>query len=252
MMEEQVSQEAPVTTEVAPEAAPIETPAPEAPVVAQTPTWQEELEKLDPKELRKHPRIAGIIGSELQRAKQAEQQQDQEQRRRETEDELLKFSEENAEYIRQHYPKAYEHLMGLQRQRAEQDLTNAKGQSLHAIAAEVGKAYSETVAKLTPEEWQSVSKALEGLSEEQVIPAYARLMHKFEVQKTHDEWKAKELSKAIALERDAIRQEEAAKLLKTSEGPDITKSKGTPPLVDVGSMTDEQFREHARRYNLKV
>ncbi len=234
---------------------PVETATPEttpAPV-AETPNWQELLEKADAKELRKHPKVAGIIGSEIQRAIQAERQRLQEEEARKasdlTEQELLRFSEENADYIKEKYPKVYEHLTRVQRQRIERELQDIHGKTRHELATAIGRAIAEIPEwkDLAESDHQKLAEELRGKAEDEVIPLFQRLVTDMVADKRarriYEQWKEKELAKA----REAIRQEEAAKLLKTSEAPDITKPKGQPSGIDIWGMSDEQFDEYWRK-----
>ena len=230
--------------------APVETPAVETPQAPETPTWQQELEKLDAKELRKHPRIAGIIGSELQRAVQAEQERIRTEESRkandQTEQELLRFSEENADYIREKYPKAYAHLMNLQKQRAQREVDGLRGQTRHEFAQQLGRAFAEIPEwkELTDADHEDLAKKVMGKNDDEVIPIFQKeattLVATRMAHKLHDQWKQKDLAK----EREAIRQEEAAKLLKGSEAPDTARPKGEPARTNVNNMSDDEFDDY--------
>jgi len=228
---------------------PVSEPAPVAETPKPQPTWQEELEKADAKELRRHPKIAGIIGSDTQRAIQAYEQRkqadQQAQVRSQTEEEMLKFGEENADYLKQHYPKAYEHITGLQAQRAQREVQTAQQRAITAVAESLGRSLNDLPewAERTDEDVQKLAGALQGKSAEEVIPAFNRFVVDFLGEKRasnkHAKWKEAELPK----EREAIRQEEAAKLLKGSAAPDTSKPKGEPK-TGIRDMSDEAFDKY--------
>jgi hypothetical protein len=92
---------------------------------------------------------------------------------------------------------------------------------------------------------------LRGKSEDEVIPLFQRLVTDMvadrRARRFHEEWKEKELAKA----REAIRQEEAAKLMQNSTAPDTVKPKGRPSGVDIRGMSDEEFDEYFKKHVLK-
>lgn len=253
MPDEPMPVEAPSTTEGQGPEQPVQPPTPE-PVVtpqAETPTWQQELEKADAKDLRRHPRIAGIIGAELQRAVEADRQRRQEEQNRidreQSEAELLKFLEDNADYLKQNHLKAYDQLMFLRRQYTDHQLGGVRERTRAELATAIGRAYGDVPEwkDLTEADHETLAKTVMGKSEDEVIPLFTRtaldLVAERRTQRKVNEWKEKELTK----EREAIRQEEAAKLLRNSEAPDATKSKGQPAAgPNIKSMTDEEFDKY--------
>lgn len=229
---------------------PQETVAPEPEQEAVTPSWQELLERADARELRKHPKIAGLIGSELQRAVQDHERRqvaEQEKRVRDmTEQELLKFSEENADYLKANYPRAYEHIMGIQQQRAQAEVANLRGRTIGQLAEQIGRAFRDVPewSELTTNDHEQIARAVIGKPDEEVIGIFNRmaldLVAEKRAQKKHADWKTKDLVK----ERDAIRLEESGKLLKGSDAPDTTRPKGAPGGLDIRGMSDEEFDKY--------
>jgi hypothetical protein len=217
--------------------------------VAETPTWQQELDKVDAKTLRSHPRIAGIVGSAIQADRQRDQEERERKGREETEQELLKFSEENADYIKDKYPRAYEHLMGLQQERARRELETVGSKTVHQLASEIGRAMNDVPEwkELTEADHQKLAEAVVGRPDAEVIAIFNRvaidLLAERRAEKKHATWKEKELAK----EREAARQEEAAKLLKGSEAPDTTPSKGQPAGVNINGMSDAEFDDYWKK-----
>ncbi len=230
--------------------APVETSTTETPEVPETPTWQQELDKLDPKELRKHPRIAGMIGNELQLAMQRQRERMEEEARRNANDQaeqaLLGFTEDNAEYLKERYPKVYEHLMNLQAQRAQRETEGLRSKTRHEMAQALGRAFAEIPEwqELTEADHEDLAKKVIGKSDDEVIPIFQKeattKVATRIAQKLHEQWKAKDLAK----EREAIRQEEAAKLLKNSEAPDTRRPSGLPARTNINNMSDEEFDDY--------
>lgn len=230
-----------------------ETPEPAADPAPRTPTWQEMLEEADARDLRRHPRVAGIIGSEIQRAVQSEMRRIQDgqtqQVRAQTEAELLRFSDENAEYMREHYPRAYEHLMGLQRQRADREVQGMRGQTRNELATAIGRSFQELPEwrEVLEQDGETLARAVQGKGDDEVLPHFNRaaleLVANRRAQRLLAEWRETEMTAA----REAIRQEEAAKLLATSAAPDTSPPKGAPATVNVAGMSDAEFDEYYRR-----
>jgi len=252
-----------VETTPEPVVTPAETPAPAATtpeVTPAAPTLEEQLAKLDPKEfrrlMRQDSRLSGVLGREIHEAIEADRTRQQEEGnkrvREQTEAELLKFADDNAEYMREHYPKAYQRLEDLkseQNKRTNDALTNEiKGRTVHELATSIGQAIHDVPEwqELTPADHEAIAKELMGIPEERVIATFNRLVVSAvadrRAKRLHSEWKSKDLSSELAKEREALRQEEAAKLLRGSDAPDTAKSKGQPAGgTNIKSMTDVEF-----------
>lgn len=238
----------PVTTEDAV----IQTPEPVAPTsdappiapAATVSSWQDELDKTDAKSLRSHPKIAGIIGSEIQRAIQLEKQ-------RIATEEGARAAKEAGEHLRklaQDDPVAFaeEWLTKEQQADIQSQIDNLKGQTRHEFATSIGRAYSNLPewGELSDADHDTLARAMIGKSEDEVIPIFTHkaldIVAEKRARKLLEQWKAKELPK----EREALRQEEAARMLKTSESPDITPSKGLPAKSNVNELSDVDFEKY--------
>ncbi len=211
-------------------------------------TWQSELDKLDVKDLRRHPKIAGIIGSEAerlfaQRSRSTEEARQREQREA-TEAELLKFSEENADYIKQHYPKAYQHLTDLQQERARREVDGMRSKTRDELVTAIGASVREMPewAVATEDDQRTLIDAMVGKTDDQVLPTFVqqivKILTKHSANAEIERWKAEHLEEV----RKAIRQEEAAKLMQQSEAPGIEKPRIASGKVNVAAMTDEEFQ----------
>lgn len=244
MTDEAIPSAAPETA-VAPEA--VEQPAteptatPEATPAAETPSWQTELEKADAKDLRKNPKIAGIIGAEMQKAIAAERQRIQEEEGQRA----AQAAEQKLRQLAQEDPVSFSEqwLSEAQKRDMQDQLEGLRGRTRHEFAQNVGKAVTTLPewAELTEADHETLAKAVSGVAEDEVIPRFMKqateLVAKRMAQKQFDAWKAKELGK----EREALRQEEAASLLHNSEAPDLTRPKGLPGNLNIGLMSNKDF-----------
>lgn len=244
-MDEQTANDAPQTTEeVITEQEPTTTPeqtetAPEPVTI----DWQAELEKADAKELRKHPRIAGIIGSELQRARQEERQRITDETAAKEREKLQAELEQLAQTDPEEFTKRWLTRQGQQKTLSQLNQLEAK--IINDTAQAIGRAVRDVP------EWQEMTEAeqrefLEPLAKvpDSEIPAtfnkmMAELIGDRRAKKLLAEWKSKELAK----EREAVRQEEAAKLMQASDAPDTRGPKGQAKQ-DIKAMSDEDFDKY--------
>ncbi len=202
------------------------------------------LDQADSKYLRTHPKVAGIIGSEIQRSIAAERKkiQDEEGKKaaRAAEEQLQQLAESDPVSFAEHW------LTDAQRKKIESQLHELRGQTREEFAASIGKGYHELPewSTLTADDHESLARTLIGKSDDELLPTFnvhaLDLLANKRAQRLVDEWKAKELAK----ERDAIHQEEAAKLLTNTAAPDTSRAKGTPAKVNVQSMSDKEFDDY--------
>mgnify|MGYP001594445993 CR=1 FL=1 len=238
--------EAPGEEVTAPAAAPAS-----APTAPEMPDWTAALDKVDHKELRRHPKIAGLIGSAAQQAiddyKRRETEAASHKTAKESEDELLKLFEENADAIKERYPRAHERFIALQKERVQAELAGAKAEIRRGAAAQIGQAYRDLPewSEFTQTEQEELAKALVGKTEDQILPTFAAkaadLVAERRAQKRFEAWKTKELGK----EREALRKEVSAELLKGSPAPDLTRGRAVAPDAEarrvILSGSDEEF-----------
>lgn len=231
----------PPTTDGA-EPQPKQTPVEAAPIITpEVPLWQQELEKADAKDLRKHPKVAGLIGSEIQRAierdRQVQQEQQHEKARQEAESRLRKLAQEDP--------------MTFAEQWLSQDAQQQLGSQVATVRARTRDEYAMSLsagAKSLPE-WQSITEddmrematALANKKDDEVLPVFLSKLvdtvSKYRAKTLHDEWKAKELEE----QRKAIRNEEAAKLLQKTPAPSTAPAKGQAAKTSVGNMTAAEY-----------
>lgn len=214
---------------------PTEAPAAEPQPEADVPAWIKALDEADAKELRKHPKFAGILGSELERERRTWGERQAlataEQARKDAEAELERLAEDD--------PVAFAERFKVDRQQAKlkEELAGLKASARDELARNLGRAYQGVPewVEFTEREFEELAKAVAGKSDDEVIGAWnakalelvadKRAGKKFESR--FQEWKDKELAK----EREAIRQEEAAKLLANAPKPDVSRPTRTGPAV---------------------
>jgi hypothetical protein len=220
-------------------------PSPQEPSEAQAeptpPTWLEELEKADSRELRKHPKIAGIIGSELQRAIQAERERikidEGEKAARDAEQKLRELAQSDPVTFADRW------LSDAQKADVQRQLDDLHRKTRSDLATRIGAAFREIPEwkELTPEDMESLAKEVMGKSDDEALPVFSRAATKAVAKRMADKIVAEFKEKELAKEREAIRQEEAAKLLKNSDAPDGKPPKGTPSGLNINAMSDAEF-----------
>lgn len=223
-------------------------PAPETEPAATVPDWRTALDSAPADELRKHPKFAGVLGSEIARERERLAREEEAAKARRTEEEreaeLLRLLEENDETLQERYPKAREALLERQRQRAESDLQRRIGESRSEFAERVGRAYQALP------EWQEVIEkhrseleaAVSGKPEEEAIQAFvvtgAALVGRVKAQREFEGRLQTELEKA----KVALKQEIAAEMLAGGAAPDLRKPGGLPSkAATIATMSDEEY-----------
>lgn len=219
------------------------------------PTWRDELAKLDPQEFKKiineYPAlsgvIGGIIGTERQRAielyEARRSKESTEQRRVESDAELIKLLEDNEDLVKQYYPKVHERLTELQQSRAEKELRDVQDKSIRQIGLAIGRALADVPEwnEVPNERKQELATLMQGRSDEEALAVFNhyawQLVADVRAEKRVSKFRTEELEK----ERAAIRQEEAAKLMRSSDAPDLRKPSGSPAKVNLRDMSDTEF-----------
>lgn len=237
-MDEQNQIAAPVadettTTEAtpAPQDAPAAEAPPAAPPVDTTPAWVRALDEADPKELRRHPRFAGVLGAEMDRLKRTwetdAQRQHQERASKDAEARLLELARTDPDAFAERY------LTDHERSRIQSDMDALRKNARSEIAQMVGRAFQGVPewVEFSEREYEEMAQALQGKSEDEVIAVWNAkaldLVAEKRATKRFDErfqkWRETELAK----EREAIRQEEAQKLRTEVPSPDMSRPRRT-------------------------
>jgi hypothetical protein len=204
---------------------------------AETPTLEQLLEKADPEELRRHPRVAGIVGRMLAQERTTWDQQQRTEQERTARENAERELEEMAKSRPLEFADRY--LTDKGKQRVQEQLATMKATTARSIVEQVGRTFG-TEFNLTGDELAEVTKALAGKTDDEVVPTFTktvtRLAAEREAKKLFDQWREKELPK----EREALRQEEAAKLLRKDRGPDMSRSRGGAQIRP-HLLSDEDF-----------
>jgi hypothetical protein len=236
-------------TEAPAASTPVETgadaPAEIAPAVLEAPDWRTLVDGVDPEDLRRHPRVAGVVGQMVDQAMrrwQASQNEDVSRRAQDTaRDELRELARRDPEAFSERF------LSDDQREVALAQITQMRTQEAAAMAQRVGRAYSSVTGwdRLTVDDHAELAKSIQGLPDDDVIAVYNAkaldLLAKHRVADAASErfegWKKSELVK----ERAAIREQVAAEMLKKDPRPDMTRSSRAPAHPDFARMSDAQF-----------
>ncbi len=224
--------------------------APEAPPA---PDWRTLINDVDAAELRKHPRFAGIVGSEIDRAlKRKEADLAAEARRKaeaEQDDEVARLLDENDETLSSRYPKARERLQALREARSQSNLQQQIDEARNALARQLGQGYTSLPewAEMTADEFATIQQALQNLPPEQQVVTFAQKATELVADKRSKKAIAKWQKDELAKVREAIRQEEAAKLLAQTPSPDTKRASGLPSELDISKMSDSEFQTYWNR-----
>jgi hypothetical protein len=211
---------------------------------AATPSWITELDKLDPKELRRHPRIAGIIGSEIQTAiERANQKRDEDDAQKNAE-----LAHAQARELAQTdvVTFAEKWLSEDEQKEVRKRLDSVESTTREKFAKNIGRGYNSLPewAELTPDEIGQITSKVQGLPEDDVLPTFNAtaldVVARKRAAKMLSEWQQKELPK----EREAIRKEEAARLLQGQSAPDLGRGSSGPGGVQrIVQMSDAEFEK---------
>lgn len=214
--------------------------------VSEAPDWRALVDQLDHKDLRSHPKVAGIVGAMVNQAmRNWERERGENESRQATErarTELRQMAKDDPVAFAERYLNDDQRDIALgqieQLRRTEIGRMSQRiGQALHTIPG---------WAELTVDDHTELAKAIQGLSDDETFGPYAakalELLAKRQIgaaaSERFEQWKKSELAK----EREAIRAEVAADLLKKEPKPDMTKGGKGPSQVEmISKMSDEDF-----------
>jgi len=216
-----------------------------AEAVQEAPDWRSLIDRADASELRKHPKIGGIVGQMVDTAMRDWQRNQQETYNRQAteaaREELRRLAKEDPDAFAERF------LKDDQREFALAQLQTLRQQETAAMAQRVGRAYASIPGwdRLTTDDHSILARAIQGLPDDEVIAAYnakaLELLAARRVEDAANERFEKFKKSELAKEREAIRAEEAAKLLKKEPKPDMTRATRQPPVPDFSRMTDADF-----------
>lgn len=211
-------------TEAAPAAPAAEAPAPEA--ADDRPAWARAIDEAPADQLRKHPKFAGVLGSEydnLRRTWEAEQ-------KAKADAEAERKAQESLRQMARDNPVAFaeKYLGDAEAQDYTQQLQTLSAAQRDRMARDIGAALREDP------DWQTLSaddhaklvRSLAGVPEEQVIGVFFReakaLLAEAKANRKVEEYKATALKK----EREAAEAQANAAALTANGRPDIGRVRG--------------------------
>ena len=221
-----------------------ETPAP----ADVTPVWIKDVDATDAKDLRRHPKIAGIVGSELERA---HQRWEADRAQKDADQKVLDDEERRLEKARnQPYEMAEDVAAEIEKKRSDRELNVAQSRQYNDLADQIGGALAEIPewAELSPEEKHTelskamADKKLPGEVWGPFVATTAKLIAKRLAAKEIESYKAANL----VAERAAMRAELTAELLNGSQEPDVARARG-PGRIDPANLSDADFKEYYER-----
>lgn len=205
------------------------------------------LDQVPADQIRKHKRFAGIVGSATQQAKETwereRKQEEQRQAAQRAEEELLNMARETPIEFAEKF------LSDKEADRIRQQIANVRADTAKTYMNQIGLTFGQQF-KLTQDEIEEISTALQGKNDDEVLPAFnvaaTKVITEREAKKLFDEWRTKELPK----ERDALKQEVAAEMLKGDPSPSIRR--GNPPVpVKPHLLPDADFDKWYERNVLR-
>ena len=236
-------EQAPATPEPAPPAATSDAAATTATAPAD---WSTALDTLPVEEIRKHRRFAGILGSEMatQRTNWERDQKATQQRQAAEEAERQMLAQAQSDPV----GFAEKWLQGKQGELTARELEGMRGGLRQDFARRLGESFRGLPewAEMTQDEHAKLLTAVQGKADDDVLTAFtaaaADLVAERRAKGRFEKWKSTELDR----EREALRTEEAAKLLAKTPGADISRSKRGSDSVDVDAMSDKEFDKYWR------
>lgn len=246
----------PQATETPTPAEGAETPAAEAEKPEAAPyDWRKALDDAPADELRRHPKFAGVVGTEKQRwledYRVQKQTEDDANARRKADDDLREMARAN--------PVAFaDKWLSSEEARAQQErLTGLETNARQAVAHSVGAAFHAipewAAVRDDPDSLAQLAQAVQGKPPNEEIPAFnakaVDLVAEHRARARFEQWKTTELAK----ERDALRTEITAEVLQGSSRPDLVRAarnaqRGSWENLDLNDPKfHEEFERHERR-----
>lgn len=212
-----------------------------------TPDWQRLIEQVDPNEIRKHPRVAGIVGEMVDKAvrKWANDQQERitNAQRAQAEKDLLELAERDPLGFSKRF------LTDKEQERLHRQFATVQQQTREEFARRIGRAFQDVPEwkEFTAQDYEALAMAVQGKPDDEIIAAYnakaAELIADKRAEKRASEryqkWRADELEKEV----DARVKDTLAKRLKRDARPDLRPAAGAPAKFDPNKLSDSDFNQ---------
>jgi hypothetical protein len=198
---------------------------PQAQPDARAADWRQALEAAPAEELRRHPKFAGIVGSE----KQAWQRDWEQRRAAEAQAQARAQAEEELRELARANPVAFaDRWLSSEEARAQHErLTQLETNARQQIGKQIGAAFHALpewadVAN-DPEALAALADALQGKTDDAILPAWNAAALGLVAERRARALAAQQLSARIAKERAAWEEEAAARGLVQTERPDLVR-----------------------------
>lgn len=235
--------EAPQTTDQAPadQTGASLSAAPEAPKQEAAPERSEPdlslLDQIDAEVLRKHPRVAGILGDMHQKARTRWETEQREQ----TETAAQKKAQEELERLAKEDPYAFsqKYLSEQEQARIKSQLDGVKGSARQELVQRIGRHAAEKYA-FGQDETQRIAAALVGVPDEDVVAVFNATVTDIEADRRAERLYQDRWDKDIAKEREAIRKEVAEELRRGDPVADMRRGTPVPP-ANLAGLSGVEF-----------
>jgi hypothetical protein len=189
------------------------------------------LASIDADVLRKHPRVNAILGEKQAAWVQQQQAQQAQTAREKAEADLRALAETDP------YAFSQKYLVEAQQKDLARQLDSLKGETRADYLKRIGQHAAEKF-QFQPADFDALAERLKGVPDDSVVAVFNEftvdLAAERKAQSRLAEWKATELTK----EREAIRQEEAAKRLQGQARPGLQRPSGQPQAAKLHEIAD--------------
>lgn len=194
------------------------------------------LNTASPDEILKNDRIRGIFGSRIQQEReQIRQQMSAEQdraARQKAEQDLLNLAKSDPFTFAQTY------LSKAEQERLQNETQNLKQSARVEFVQQIGRGYAALPEwqNLTPAEQETLARSVMGKSDDEALISFNAAALDVIAERRANAKAAKFRESELAKEREAIRQEETAKRVKTSARPSLDRGATQPQGGDWQSL----------------
>jgi len=213
----------------------------------ETPAWQQAIDQAAAEELRKHPKVAGIVGDMVDKAIRNWERTQHERitaaQRQQAERELEEMAQSDPLGFSRRF------LSDKEQDRLQRQFQTLRESTREEFARYVGAAYRGVPewAELTPADYESLARAVAGKGDDEVIAAYnARALEiiadkraEKRASERHQKWRSSELETEV----EARIKERQAQALQRQRAPSVARPAGPGAPFDPTKLDDKAFRE---------
>lgn len=217
-----------------------------APVEPQVHPGVEWMNTAPVEEIIKHPRFGGILGQRVQEERERTRKEIETEQAKKAREDVEREMEELANYDPREFSQRW--LSAREQERIKDQEKTLRDGIRKEFATQIGETF-RTIAEwqeLTPDEFSRLQQAVAGKDDDSAVGAFniaaLEIISDRKSTKRLEEWRAKDLAK----EREAIRAEEAAKVLSKSQRPDLARGSQPGPF-DPSKLSDKEFDDWYRK-----